>query len=212
VDYLKQLLDFLLHLDRYLSEFIHSYGTFTYLILFAIIFIETGIVIMPFLPGDSLLFAAGSFAALGDLNLAALLALLGIAAVIGDGLNYWIGKKFGRSVIEMKWRNKPLVKKEHIEKTEAFYEKYGVKTIVIARFVPIVRTLAPFVAGISNMNYKQFLSYNIIGGALWVLSLTLAGYFFGQIPVIKNNFEIVVFSIIGVSLIPVIVGLLKSKK
>ena len=167
---------------------------------------------MPFLPGDSLLFAAGSFAALGDLNLAALLALLGIAAVIGDGLNYWIGKKFGRSVIEMKWRNKPLVKKEHIEKTEAFYEKYGVKTIVIARFVPIVRTLAPFVAGISNMNYKQFLSYNIIGGALWVLSLTLAGYFFGQIPVIKNNFEIVVFSIIGVSLIPVIVGLLKSKK
>ncbi len=211
MELIHSLLDFLLHLDQHLSDFIQQYGVWTYGILFLIIFVETGVVVMPFLPGDSLLFAVGSFAARGDFNLLTLLILLSIAAILGDATNYFIGKFFGKQILRLKFRGSPIIKPEHLAKTESFYSDYGAKTIVIARFVPIVRTLAPFVAGIGKMDYARFFSFNIGGGLLWVLSLTLAGYFFGQLPIVKDNFELVVFSIIGFSLLPIVFEFVKAR-
>lgn len=212
MEYIHYFVDFFLHMDEHLQAIIQQYGTLTYVILFAIIFIETGVVIWPLLPGDSLLFAAGSFAAVGALNIWLLVPLLFVAAVLGDTANYYIGKNMGLRVLQWKFRGKTLVKQEYLDRTHAFYEKHGPKTIIIARFVPIVRTFAPFVAGVGEMNYGKFIAYNVIGGAVWVVSISFLGYFFGQIPIVKNNFETVVFGIIGVSLLPIVFGLLKSKK
>jgi membrane-associated protein len=197
---------------------INTYQTYIYLILFLVIFIETGIVAMPFLPGDSLLFTAGLFAnqydqATGEplLNIFYLLILLFIAAVLGDNSNYWIGKNLGLKVMKIKIRGKFIVKQKYLDKTHDFFEEYGTKTIIIARFVPIIRTFAPFVAGIAKMTYRRFISYNIIGGAIWVFSLTCAGYFLGTIPWIKSNIETVAFGIIIISILPIIITVIKSK-
>jgi membrane-associated protein len=209
---LREFLDYFLHLDDKLRDLIGEYGVAIYLILFLIIFVETGLVVMPFLPGDSLLFAAGSFAAMGMLNLWYLLILLFVAAVLGDTVNYLIGKHVGLKVLHWKIGNRQIVKQKHIDETHAFFEKHGPKTIIIARFVPIVRTFAPFVAGIAEMNYRKFLSYNFIGGLLWIMSLTLLGYWFGNTDFVKNNFETVIFGIIFISLVPVVLSLVKSRK
>lgn len=206
------IIDFILHIDKHLKEFIELYPILVYGILFAIIFVETGLVIMPLLPGDSLLFAVGMFASQGALNLPIIIILLIIAAFLGDTTNYYIGKFFGSKVLNWKLFGKVLVKQEHIDKTHDFYEKHGPKTIIIARFVPIVRTFAPFVAGVGKMDNKIFLSYNIIGGIVWVVGVTLAGYFLGEIPIIKENFEKVVFLIIGISILPIIISYFKNKK
>ena len=207
------LIDFILHIDQHLLQFINDYNNWVYLLLFMIIFVETGVVVMPFLPGDSLLFAVGMFSAMADVNLNIYVSiiLLFIAAVLGDGCNYMIGKYLGERMLKMKIFGKQAIKPEHIEKTNAFYEKHGPSTIIIARFVPIVRTLAPFVAGIGKMSYPKFITYNIIGGFVWVVGITLAGYFLGQIPWIANNFEKVVFAIIGISVLPIIFNVIKAK-
>lgn len=208
MEILKSFLDIFLHLDKHLSEIITTYGTTTYAILFAIIFIETGLIIMPFLPGDSLLFVAGYFAKRGDLSISLLCILLFVAAFLGDLLNYSIGKFSGENVMKM---NLPFVKPQYFEKTNAFYEKYGPKTIILARFIPIIRTFAPFVAGVGKMNYKTFITYNTIGGLVWVVSMLLAGYFFGEIPIVKKNFELVVFGIIFISILPPIIEVIRVK-
>lgn len=208
MEFIKSFLDLFLHLDKHLSEIITTYGTTTYVILFAIIFVETGLIIMPFLPGDSLLFVAGYFAKRGDLDLTLLCVLLFIAAFLGDLLNYSIGKFSGDKIMKM---NLPFVKPEYFEKTNAFYEKHGPKTIILARFIPIIRTFAPFVAGVGKMNYKTFLTYNTIGGFIWVVLLLLAGYLFGEIPVVKKNFELVVFGIIFISILPPIIEVIRAK-
>jgi len=205
------IVDFILHIDKHLEEFIKAYPVLVYGILFAIIFVETGLVIMPLLPGDSLLFAIGMFAAQGALNLPLIIVLLIIAAFLGDTTNYFIGKFFGSRVLKWKLFGKELVKQEHIDKTHEFYEKHGPKTIILARFVPIVRTFAPFVAGVGKMNYKVFLTYNIVGGIVWVVGVSLAGYFLGEIPWIKQNFEKVIFLIIGISVLPIIISMVKNK-
>jgi len=201
-------IDLFLHLDKHLFELVTDYRSWTYLILFVIIFCETGLVVTPFLPGDSLLFAAGAIAALGALNIWILLGVLIAAAFIGDSLNYAIGKFFGHKILE---KNSRFIKREYIDKTHNFYEKHGGKTIIIARFVPIVRTFAPFVAGIGDMNYTRFLSYNLIGGVLWVTLCSLGGYFFGNITVVKNNFSIVVLAIIGISVMPMVIEYARHK-
>lgn len=199
----------ILHLD---FEWLFSnYGTAVYFILFLVIFIETGLVLMPFLPGDSLLFTAGLFARLGYLNMAYLTILLFIAAVAGDNINYWVGRKIGLKIFHLKFKGKSLVKQEYLDKTHTFYEKYGTKTIILARFVPIVRTFAPFVAGIAEMNYRKFLSFDILGGAIWILSLTFAGYFLGEIPWIRTNIEKVALGIIFISVLPIIIEIAKAK-
>lgn len=207
------LFDFIMHIDQHLAEFANEYGLWLYAILFLIIFVETGVVVMPFLPGDSLLFAAGMLAAqeTNDMNVWIMIAILLVAAILGDTLNYTIGKKVGYKATKVKIFGKNFIQEEHINKTHEFYEKYGSKTIVIARFVPIVRTLAPFVAGISKMHYGTFIKYNVGGGTIWVFGITLAGYFLGTIPFIKNNFEIVVMLIIVFSLLPIIIEFLKEK-
>lgn len=205
---IRLLVDFILHLDTYLGQIIAAYGVATYLILFVIIFIETGLVLIPFLPGDSLLFAAGAFAALGSLNIFWLLLLLGVAAVLGDTVNYWIGHFFGEQIIA---NPRIPIKKTHIDETHKFFAKYGGKTIILARFVPIVRTFAPFIAGIGRMNYGKFISFNIIGGISWVFMATLAGYFFGNIPWVKENFSAVIFMIVGISILPMVVPLIAKK-
>ena len=205
-----EIIDFILHIDQHLQEFIIEYDNLVYVILFLIIFIETGVVIWPFLPGDSLLFAAGMFAAQGSLNLTVVLILLLLAAFSGDTVNYFIGKFFGQKALSMKIFGKNIIKKEHLDKTHSFYEKHGAKTIIIARFVPIVRTLAPFVAGIGSMTYKTFISFNIIGAVLWVVGVTLAGYFLGEIPIIKDNFEKVVIGIVFISVIPILVEFVRG--
>jgi membrane-associated protein len=211
MEFLKTFIDYFLHLDDNLKIILENYGTWTYAILFLIIFVETGVVIMPFLPGDSLLFVAGSFAALGNFNIGLLILLLVIAAVLGDNTNYFIGKYLGNHAIKWKFRGKPLVNPKYIAKTEKFYEKYGVKTIILARFVPIVRTFAPFVAGVGEMKYSRFLPYDILGGILWVGIATMAGYWFGQMQVVKENFELVVIGIIFISVLPIIVEVIRGK-
>lgn len=209
MEFLKDFIDIIINLDVHLNQLIIEYGTFTYAILFLVIFAETGFVVTPFLPGDSLLFAAGTFAAAGVLDVHILFILLAIAAILGDTVNYWIGNYFGPRIANAdKIR---FINKDHIDKTHRFFEKYGGKTIIIARFVPIVRTFAPFVAGIGSMTYKKFISFNIIGAVLWVGSLSYAGYFFGNIPVVKNNFTFVIFAIIIISIIPPIAEYIRHK-
>jgi membrane-associated protein len=207
MDILKFLIDLFLHLDEHLSAVIAQYGTWTYVLLFFVIFMETGFVVTPFLPGDSLLFAAGTFAALGSLNVWLLLAVLGVAAVAGDTANYWIGHYLGDRAYQIKW-----IKREYLERTHAFFEKHGGKTILLARFVPIVRTFAPFVAGIGRMSYGYFISYNVFGGIIWVSVFTLAGYLFGNIPFVQHNFSLVVIAIILVSLVPMVVEGIKARR
>ena len=199
MEFLKSVIDLFLHLDEYLAKIISDYGTWTYGILFAVIFVETGLVVMPFLPGDSLLFAAGTFAALGSLNVWYIVGLLIVAAVLGDAVNYSIGHYLGERAYNSKW-----IKREYLDKTHAFFEKHGGKAIFLARFVPIVRTFAPFVAGIGKMSYGYFATYNIVGGISWVLIFTLMGFFFGNIPFVKANFELVIIAIILVSVVPMI--------
>lgn len=202
MDFLQQLLDIFLHVDDYLGEIVRYLGVWTYVLLFAVIFAETGLVVTPFLPGDSLLFAAGAVAAIApELNVVVLLVVLSAAAILGDTVNYWIGHWVGPRAFSGKIR---FLKQEHLERTHAFYEKYGGKAIILARFVPIVRTFAPFVAGIGAMTYSKFILYNVIGGLLWVFLFTLLGYFFGQQPFVQANFEFVVIAIIAISLVPMI--------
>ncbi|MFN4811889.1 MAG: VTT domain-containing protein [Bacteroidota bacterium] len=204
-----ELFKHILHLD--FDWLFANYNTAIYLILFLVIFIETGLVIMPFLPGDSLLFTAGLFARTGHLNLSYLFILLFIAAVVGDNLNYFIGKNIGLRMLAIKIRGKQIVKQEYLDKTQEFYEKHGTKTIIMARFVPIVRTFAPFVAGVAEMKYRRFLSYDLLGGLLWIGSLTLAGYFLGHFEWIRKNIELVALIIIFISILPVIIELIKAR-
>jgi membrane-associated protein len=208
MDAFTSVVDIFLHLDKHLGEFISAYGTTTYAILFTIIFAETGLVIAPFLPGDSLLFAAGSLAAAtGVMDPAMLVVLLSIAAILGDTVNYSIGKVFGIRVLQ----KFPFIKQEHITYTERFYEKHGGKTIILARFLPIVRTFAPFVAGIGTMNYSRFILYNVAGGIAWVASFIYLGFFFGNIPVVKRNFSLVIVGIIIVSVLPGVIEFVRHK-
>jgi membrane-associated protein len=218
MDVLMLLVDFILHVDRHLENFVTNYGAWVYALLFLIIFVETGVVVMPFLPGDSLLFAAGAFAAPqltaggeampGPFNIFYLIASLFVAAFLGDTLNYAIGDYFGPKVFRRDYR---FLKRAHLEKTQQFYKKHGAKTIIFARFIPIIRTFAPFVAGVGTMKYGRFLSYNIIGGFLWVAIFVTAGYFFGNIPAVKKNFTLVIFAIIFVSILPPAFEFLKQK-
>ena len=204
-----QIIDFILHIDVYLSDIIAQYGAWTLAILASIIFVETGVVVMPFLPGDSLIFAAGTFAARGALNPWAVFVVLSLAAIAGDTVNYWIGHRVGSKAYsgEVRW-----IKKDHMERTHAFFEKYGGKAIFLARFVPIVRTFAPFVAGVGQMPYGFFFRWNVIGGITWVAIFTLLGYFFGNIPFVQQNFELVIVAIVLISIIPAIVEVLKARK
>ena len=207
MDFIITFIEFFLHLDEYIAQMISDYGAWTYGILFAIIFVETGLVIMPILPGDSLLFAAGTFAALGSLNIWFLIGLLIVAAITGDALNYSIGHYLGERAYNIKW-----IKKEYFEKTHAFFEKHGGKAIFLARFVPIVRTFAPFVAGIGRMSYGYFATYNVVGGIVWVVTFTLLGFFFGNIPFVKKNFELVIIVIILLSVVPMIYEWWKARR
>lgn len=200
---IRQLFDFILHIDVHLASIIQAYGGWTYLILFAIVFCETGLVVTPFLPGDSLLFAAGTFASLGKLDAWGLGLALVVAAVVGDTVNYWVGHWVGPEVFRRDTVR--FLKREHLERTHRFYEKYGGKTIVLARFVPIVRTFAPFVAGIGRMNYARFLVYNVVGGVVWVALFVSAGYFFADLPVVRKNFTLVILAIVGISVLPIFV-------
>jgi membrane-associated protein len=202
------VIDFILHLDAHLGQIISTYGMATYAILFTVIFVETGLVFFPFLPGDSLLFVAGAFAALGSLNIWILLVLLMVAAIAGDTANYWIGHFLGEKIIA----NKRIpINEKHLAKTHEFFAKHGGKTIIIARFVPVVRTFAPFVAGIGKMNYFRFITYNVIGAVSWVSVGIVAGYFFGNIPFIKNNFTFFILGIILLSIIPVLFPVIWGK-
>ena len=205
--FVKSIIDLILHLDVHLSAIITQYGAWTYGLLFAVIFVETGLVVVPFLPGDSLLFAAGTFAALGALNVWLLFVLLAVAAVLGDTVNYWIGHYLGSRAYNIKW-----IKREYLERTQHFFDKYGRKTIFLARFVPIVRTFAPFVAGIGQMSYPSFISYNIFGGITWVALFTFAGYFFGNIPFIREHFSLVVLAIVLISIVPMVVEAIKAQR
>jgi membrane-associated protein len=201
--------DLVVHLDRHLNGVIQDYGAWTYLILFLVIFCETGLVVTPILPGDSLLFAVGAFAAAGVLDLALVLLLLSVAAVAGDTVNYAIGYRVGPQVFRE--QRSRLFKREYLDRTHEFYERHGAKTIVIARFVPIIRTFAPFVAGIGRMSYPRFVTYNVVGGVGWILVLVLGGYAFGNIPVVRRNFTLVIFAIIGLSLLPGVVEYLRQR-
>lgn len=203
---IKKIIDFILHIDQYLNVLIQNYGNLVYIFLFMIIFMETGFVVTPFLPGDSLLFVAGALAATGSLNVYIIFLLLSIAAILGDTVNYALGKYFGEKVFSR------FIKKDHLEKTKLFFNKYGKKTIILARFIPIIRTFAPFVAGIGKMNYFTFLSYNIIGGIVWVGIFIFAGFFFGNVPIIKENLSIIIILIIIVSIIPAVIEYFKIKR
>ena len=209
MEFLKDVLDFFLHLDRHLGEIFAKYGLWTYLILFLIIFCETGLVVTPFLPGDSLLFATGALAALGSLDVKLLLILLSVAAILGDTVNYWIGKWVGPRAFSGEIR---FLKKEHMDRTHAFFEKHGGKTIILARFVPIVRTFAPFVAGVGAMSYPKFVLYNVAGGLIWVNLFVLAGYLFGNLPAVKDNFTLVILVIIALSVMPIVYEYLKARR
>jgi len=206
---IKALLDVFLHIDKNLAIVIAQFGGWSYVILWMVIFMETGLVVTPFLPGDSLLFAAGALAAMGSFNVWLLFILMVMAAFVGDTVNYWIGHYIGPKAFSMK---SGLLKKEHLEKAQKFYERHGGKAIVLARFVPIVRTFAPFVAGVGKMNYGKFISYNFFGGLAWVAIFTLGGYFFGNIPIVKENFHYVVVAIILISVVPIGVEWWKGRK
>jgi membrane-associated protein len=210
MDLLKQLVDIALHVDEHLHQVIQTYGTWTYLLLFVIVFCETGLVVTPFLPGDSLLFAVGAFAARGSLDLVLSMVVLAAAGILGDSVNYGIGARVGPAVFQRK--DSRIFKPEHLERTRRFYAKYGGKTIVLARFVPIVRTFAPFVAGIGRMSYPTFLAYNVVGALIWVGLLVPAGYFFGNIPLVRDHFEIAVLVILVASVLPVVVEFLKHRR
>lgn len=205
IDLLKKLIDFILHIDAHLAEIIRDYGVWTYGVLFLIIFAETGLVVMPLLPGDSLLFAAGALAALpsSGLSVHLLAFLLFIAAVLGDSLNYWIGGKIGPAVF--KREDSFWLRKKHLERAHAFFEKYGGRAIILARFVPIVRTFVPFVAGVGAMSYRRFLAFNVVGGFVWIYAFTYLGFFFGNLPAVKKNFGLVIMAIIVVSVIPIMI-------
>jgi membrane-associated protein len=202
-------IDIFMHLDKHLGDVIRNYGLWTYLILFLIIFCETGLVVTPILPGDSLLFAAGAFAATGAFHVAWLFVLLSIAAVLGDTVNYWIGKYLGDKIGQKE--NIRFINREYLDKTHQFYERHGGKTIIIARFMPIIRTFAPFVAGVGKMNYFRFISYNVAGGILWISSFVFGGYYFGNIPMVKKNFTLVILAIIFVSILPGIVEFIRHR-
>lgn len=208
MDLLRTGIDFVLHLDTHLASLVSQYGTWTYAILTAIVFAETGLVFTPILPGDSLLFAAGALAAISSLNIWALFGLLAVAAIAGDTVNYWIGSRIGHLAESGRI---PLIKPEHLAKTHAFFEKHGGKTIIIARFVPIVRTFAPFVAGAGSMTYGRFLVYNVTGGIGWVGSMLLCGYLFGNLPWVRDNFSAVVLGIVFISILPAIVGVIQNR-
>ena len=210
MDLLPSLLNIVLHLDTHLSDLVGQYGLLTYVILFLIVFAETGFVVTPFLPGDSLLFAAGAIASLGSLHVFMVMVVLIVAAILGDTVNYWIGHFFGRKIVDNP--RITIINQEHIDKTEQFYKKYGAKTIILARFVPIVRTFAPFVAGVGSMHYSTFILYNIVGGITWVSVFTLLGYFFGNMEFIKENFHYAVFAIIGLSIVPMIYEYIQHKR
>jgi len=210
MDFFKGIFEMIFHLDKHLDFIIKTFGAWTYLLLFGIIFAETGLVVTPFLPGDSLLFVVGAFAAVGSFNLLWVFMVLFLAAVIGDTVNYAVGKLIGKKLIEK--TNHRLIKKEYIEKTHKFYEKYGGKTIILARFVPIIRTFAPFVAGIGAMSYFKFVIFNIAGALLWVGIFVFGGYFFGNFPVVKENFSIVILIIIFVSVLPVAIEFWKHHR
>jgi membrane-associated protein len=207
MDAIRFVIDLFLHLDAHLSGVIAQYGVWTYALLFLVIFVETGLVVTPFLPGDSLIFAAGTFAALGSLNIWLVFVLLAVAAVLGDSANYWIGHYLRERAYNIRW-----IKKEYLERTHAFFEKHGGKTIFLARFVPIIRTFAPFVAGVGRMSYGYFFSYNVIGGIVWVGLFSAAGYLFGNIPVIRDHFSLVVLAIILVSVLPMVIEALKARR
>jgi membrane-associated protein len=209
MDLLPRIIDLFLHLDQHLGQLISQYGTWTHLILFLIVFCETGLVITPFLPGDSLLFAAGTFAALGALDLWLVVLLLIIAAIVGDTVNYWFGAYIGPRAFRGDVR---FLRKEYLDRTHAFYEKHGGKTIILARFVPIIRTFAPFVAGVGAMSYPKFLTYNVVGAVLWVGLFVLGGYFFGNIPVVRKNFTLVILAIIAISVLPIAVEALRARR
>lgn len=209
MEFLTQALDFFLHLDVHLAEITARYGTGTYVILFLIIFCETGLVVTPFLPGDSLLFAAGAIAALGTLNPAVLVVLLIVAAILGDTVNYWVGKWVGPRAFSGEIR---FLKKEYLDRTHAFYERHGGKTIILARFVPIVRTFAPFVAGVGAMTYSKFLMYNVVGAVVWVGLFVPIGYFFGNLPQVKENFSLVILGIIVLSVLPMVVEVIRAMR
>jgi len=208
MDYLARIIDLFLHVDRHLLEIVQTHGLWSYAILFAIVFLETGLVITPFLPGDSLLFAAGSLAAAGAFDLPLLLLLLCVAAILGDTLNYWIGRRVGARVFTEGSR---FFKQEHLLRTQHFYERHGGKTIILARFLPIVRTFAPFVAGIGRMHYGRFWAYNAVGGVLWVCGFGLLGYLFGNLPVVKKNFSLVILAIILISVVPIALELWRAR-
>jgi membrane-associated protein len=208
MEFLQSLIDIFLHLDTFLDEIIRTYGVWTYALLFMIIFMETGLVVTPFLPGDSLLFAAGTFAAIGSLNVWLLWLLVFVAAILGDTVNYWIGNKVGPRAFE---GNTRFLKQEYLDRTQRFYDKHGGKTIVLARFVPIVRTFAPFVAGVGTMEYRRFLTYNVVGAFLWTALFISLGYFFGNIPFVQENFELVVIGIILVSVVPMVIEFVRGR-
>lgn len=210
MEYITFLIDFILHIEVHLDQIIRDYQSWTYAIIFLIIFLETGVVVTPFLPGDSLLFALGAFAAKGSFDFWIMSILLIIAAIIGDSVNYSIGRYFGKKFLELE--KIPLIKKAHIEKAHSFYDKHGPKTIILARFIPIVRTFAPFVAGIGEMNYSKFMSYNVIGAILWVMSFMILGYVFGNLQIVQSNFKLVILAIIVLSVLPGIIEFVREKR
>jgi membrane-associated protein len=209
VDLLRNIIDLFVHLDQHLSQVISEYGVWTHLILFLIVFCETGLVVTPFLPGDSLLFAAGTFAALGALDVRLVVLMLIVAAIAGDTLNYWVGAYIGPRAFRGDVR---FLRKEYLDRTHAFYEKHGGKTIILARFIPIIRTFAPFVAGVGAMSYPKFILYNVVGAVLWVVLFVLGGYFFGNIPAVRENFTLVILAIIALSVMPVVVEALRARR
>ena len=209
VELIRNLVELFLHLDKHLNVIIQNYGVWTYLLLFVVIFCETGLVVTPILPGDSLLFAAGTFAALGSLNVGLLFVLLAVAAIGGDTVNYWIGHFVGPKVFREE--NVRFLNKEYLDRTHRFYEKHGGKTIVLARFIPIIRTFAPFVAGIGRMTYGHFISYNVFGGLAWIAVFLFGGYYFGNIPVVRNNFTLVILAIIFISVLPAAIEFLNQR-
>ncbi|MBN8441401.1 MAG: DedA family protein [Thauera sp.] len=209
MEYIAFLIDLVLHVDRHLAELLAAYGAWIYAILFLIVFCETGLVVTPFLPGDSLLFVAGALAAGGGMDPAILIGVLFVAAVLGDSVNYAIGRRFGGRISQ--WPDSRFFNRRALEKTHEFYERHGGKTIIIARFMPIIRTFAPFVAGMATMDYRRFLSFNVLGGALWVGPLIMAGYWFGNLPIVKNNLSLVILGIIVLSMMPLFIGWLRHR-